>query len=111
MPAHSPYEVLEISKNATIKDIKRSYKDLVRQFTPEHHPEEFMEIRAAYDLLLSSEMNAQKTFPIYKKPLEFLEQSTETTNSSSIDRTVLGLIFETPYNTDNELEKLFKQND
>lgn len=109
MSAHSPYEILEIPKNATTKDIKRRYKDLVREFTPEHHPEKFMEIRAAYDMLMSTEMNAQETFPIYKKPLEFLKQSSEKTSDNSINKSLLGVFFETPFNTVAELEDLFKQ--
>ncbi len=109
MPAHSPYEILEIPKNASTKDIKRRYKDLVREFTPEHHPEKFMEIRAAYDMLMSTEMNAQEIFPIYKKPLEFLNQSSEKTGSKNINKTLLGVFFETPFNTTTELENLFKQ--
>ena len=108
MTTHSPYEILKIPKNATIKDIKKSYKEMVRQFTPEHHPEEFMEIRAAYDMLLSTEMDEQEIFPIYKKPLEFLELPSASSDST-FNKNLLGLFFETPYDTNQELEKLFKQ--
>lgn len=109
MSAHSPYEVLEIPRNATLKDIKRRYKDLVREFNPEHHPEKFMEIRAAYEMLISTEMDAFDTFPIYKKPLEFLDQSIEGANSQKMDKALLGSFFETPFDTVAELEQLFKQ--
>jgi len=109
MPAHSPYEILEIPRNATIKDIKRRYKDLIREFNPEHHPEKFMEIRAAYEMLISTEMNAQDTFPIYKKPLEFLHQFSETTKEQSLNKSLLGIFFETPFDTVGELQKLLKQ--
>jgi DnaJ-class molecular chaperone len=106
MSAQSPYEVLKIPQNATLKDIKRSYKDLVRTYTPEHHPDKFMEIRAAYDILMSTEMNAQEVFPIYKKPLDFLKQSTSNTAQGS-NKALLGQFFETPYDTDTALKKLF----
>lgn len=109
MSAHSPYEVLEIPRNATLKDIKRRYKDLVREFNPEHHPEKFMEIRAAYEMLTSTEMDAQEIFPIYKKPLEFINQSSEGTTSQKMDKALLGLFFETPFDTVAELAQLFKQ--
>jgi len=109
MPAHSPYEILDLPKNATTRDIKRRYKDLVRTFNPEHHPERFMEIRAAYDMLLSTEMNAEDTFPIYKKPLEFLQQSSEEQGVTKINKHLLSTLFETPYDTEAALEKLFKQ--
>lgn len=109
MSAHSPYEILDIPRNATMKDIKRRYKDLIREFTPEHNPEKFMEIRAAYEMLLSTEMNAQDTFPIYKKPLDFLNQSAEKNNEEGISKTLLGTFFETPFDTVAELDKLFQQ--
>lgn len=109
MSAHSPYEILEIPRNATLKDIKRRYKDLVRTFNPEHNPEKFMEIRAAYEMLTSTEMDAQDTFPIYKKPLEFLNQTDKVSNEQGLSINLLGTFFETPFNTVGELEKLFKQ--
>ncbi len=108
MSAHSPYEILEIPRNATLKDIKRRYKDLVRQFNPEHHPEKFMEIRAAYEMLTSTEMDAYDVFPIYKKPLEFMNQPSEEATSQKMDKALLGLFFETPFDTVAELDNLFK---
>lgn len=45
------YEILNIEKNASEKEIKRAYARLLRQFPPETHPEEFKKIRKAYEAL------------------------------------------------------------
>lgn len=49
------YKVLGIPRNADQKEIKRAYFRLVRQFSPEHDPERFQEIRAAYEMLTSGD--------------------------------------------------------
>src|SRR5262245_48130143 len=46
-----PYEVLGIAADADDEAIRRRYLELVRQYTPEHHPERFAAIRAAYESL------------------------------------------------------------
>ncbi|MBD3267949.1 DnaJ domain-containing protein, partial [bacterium] len=47
----SPYEILNISPWSTLEDIKAQYFILVKQYNPEYYPDEFIEIRTAYDLL------------------------------------------------------------
>jgi curved DNA-binding protein CbpA len=44
-----PYEVLGLPPDADDEAIRRRYLELVRQFTPEHSPEKFAAIRAAYE--------------------------------------------------------------
>jgi DnaJ-class molecular chaperone len=44
-----PYEVLNLPPDADDEAIRRRYLELVRQFTPEHHPEKFAAIRQAYE--------------------------------------------------------------
>ena len=106
MIEQSPYERLQIPQNATTRDIKLRYRDLVREFTPEHSPEKFMEIRAAYDELMSTSMEAREFFPVYQKPLEFLTMENE--ESSDSNNSLLSSIFETPYNTSKEIEQLLR---
>lgn len=48
---HDPYEVLGLSPDADDKTIRARYLKLVREFSPERHPEKFMQIRQAYELL------------------------------------------------------------
>jgi len=46
-----PYAVLGLPPDSDDEAIRRRYLALVREFTPEHHPEKFAAIRSAYDSL------------------------------------------------------------
>jgi curved DNA-binding protein CbpA len=46
-----PYAVLGLPSDSDDDTIRRRYLELVRQFSPEHHPERFAAIRAAYEKL------------------------------------------------------------
>ena|SRR5437870_1247581 len=46
-----PYAVLGLPADSDDETIRRRYLELVRQFTPEQHPEKFAAIRAAYESL------------------------------------------------------------
>jgi curved DNA-binding protein CbpA len=46
-----PYQVLGLPPDSDDETIRRRYLELVRQFSPEHHPEKFAAVRAAYDRL------------------------------------------------------------
>ena len=46
-----PYEILELPPESDDEAIRRRYLELVRRFSPEHHPEKFAAIRAAYEQL------------------------------------------------------------
>lgn len=45
------YELFNVSEDASDMEIKKAYARLVRQYTNETHPEEFMHIRKAYQVL------------------------------------------------------------
>jgi curved DNA-binding protein CbpA len=47
----SPYKVLGVEPSASEAEIKQAYFDLVREHSPEHDPEGFKRIRAAYEKL------------------------------------------------------------
>ena len=47
----NPYSVLGLPPDSADEAIRRRYLELVRQFSPEHHPEKFAAIRAAYESL------------------------------------------------------------
>jgi tetratricopeptide (TPR) repeat protein len=51
--------VLGVEKNATPEVIKRAYFGKVRQYPPERFPEEFKELRAAYDTLSDAKKRAE----------------------------------------------------
>jgi curved DNA-binding protein CbpA len=46
-----PHVLLDLAADADDETIRRRYLELVRQFSPEHHPEKFAAIRAAYERL------------------------------------------------------------
>jgi curved DNA-binding protein CbpA len=46
-----PYALLGVPAAADDEAIRRRYLELVRQFTPEHHPQRFAAVRAAYERL------------------------------------------------------------
>jgi curved DNA-binding protein CbpA len=46
-----PYAVLGLPPDSDDEAIRRRYLELVRQFSPEHHPDRFAAIRAAYESL------------------------------------------------------------
>src|ERR1700730_4157131 len=47
----NPYGVLGLPPDCDDEMIRRRYLELVRQFSPEHHPEKFAAVRAAYESL------------------------------------------------------------
>src|SRR5947209_5047721 len=46
-----PYQVLGLAADSDDEAIRRRYLELVRQFSPEHHPDRFAAVRAAYESL------------------------------------------------------------
>jgi curved DNA-binding protein CbpA len=46
-----PYEVLGLPADSDDEAIRRRYLELVRQFPPEHQPQKFAAVRAAYEAL------------------------------------------------------------
>src|SRR5437868_14257161 len=46
-----PHAVLGLPPDCDDETIRRRYLELVRQFSPEHHPERFAAVRAAYEKL------------------------------------------------------------
>jgi curved DNA-binding protein CbpA len=46
-----PYDVLGLPGDADDEAIRSRYLELVRQYSPEHHPERFAAVRAAYESL------------------------------------------------------------
>jgi DnaJ-class molecular chaperone len=46
-----PYQVLGLPPDSDDEAIRRRYLELVRRWSPEHHPEKFAAVRAAYEQL------------------------------------------------------------
>jgi len=48
---NDPYVILGLQGDSDDDTIRRRYLELVRQFSPEHHPEKFAAVRQAYENL------------------------------------------------------------
>ncbi|MGF1578433.1 MAG: J domain-containing protein [Gemmataceae bacterium] len=57
---HDPYQILGLPPDADDKTIRQRYLKLVREYGPDRHPEKFMEIRQAYELLKDEETRLQQ---------------------------------------------------
>lgn len=55
----NPYKTLGVERDATEAQIKQAYFTLIRQHSPEHDPEGFKRIRAAYEKLRAGSERAQ----------------------------------------------------
>ncbi|HPA44445.1 MAG TPA: tetratricopeptide repeat protein [bacterium] len=60
----SPYRVLGVDRRATEDEIKAAYFALVKKYSPEYHPDEFIEVRTAYDILKDPASRARENISI-----------------------------------------------
>ncbi len=74
------YKILELEPGASQLEIKKAYFKLIRQHSPESDPEQFRQIREAYEQLKNAEETPEgPTFPPFAEPwaekaLEQIEQ-------------------------------------
>ncbi|MBM7583196.1 curved DNA-binding protein CbpA [Caldicoprobacter guelmensis] len=76
------YQILNVPANASQAQIKKAYFSLVRKYDPERFPEEFMEIREAYEVLSNeqtrSEYDSIMTMdPVIRNVYEYCRKSFE----------------------------------
>lgn len=76
------YQILNVPTNASQAQIKKAYFSLVRKYDPERFPEEFMEIREAYEVLSNeqtrSEYDSIMTMePVIRNVYEYCRKSFE----------------------------------
>jgi hypothetical protein len=108
MENQPPYELLNLPLDASQATIKKQYKLLIRQFPPEKYPDEFNNIRAAYEALTTNFFDKPKLFFPYKRAIE--SQATQYDPSVNVLQ-ILTTAFETPFDTSLELEKLLENLD
>ncbi len=68
LTSSDPYAVLGLQRGATPHEIKRAYFTLVREHTPEEHPDTFKIIRAAYEKLRTAEVKATTDLFLFQPP-------------------------------------------
>jgi hypothetical protein len=49
----NPYELLRVDVDIDERGLKRAYAKLIHKFSPEHHPQHFVRIRAAFEQVLN----------------------------------------------------------
>lgn len=78
----NPYDILGIDRDADKKTIKKAYAELVKQYHPEEHPEEWKRIHDAYEqaMELASAKRQKVSVPV---PQEAAEQEKDLTNPVS----------------------------
>lgn len=59
-----PYAVLGIAPESDDDTIRKRYLELVKQYSPEQHPQRFAAIRAAYDVV--RDLNRRVTFQLFE---------------------------------------------
>jgi curved DNA-binding protein CbpA len=59
-----PYAVLGLPPDASDDAIRKRYLELVRQFSPEHHPEKFTAVRSAYESL--KDLNTRLRYRLFE---------------------------------------------
>ena len=57
-----PYAVLDLPADADDEAIRRRYLELVREYPPDHHPEKFARVRAAYEALKDLNTRLRRRF-------------------------------------------------
>ncbi len=91
----SPYEILDLKDNFTYRDIKKAYREKLRQYPPEQYPQEFMAISDAYQTLTNEEYFANNI----KGSTLYFDIKADTIKEEKKDLTpFLKKIFEVPFN-------------
>lgn len=60
------FDVLGVSSDVSLKDLKRRYFSLIREYPPQSQPEKFKEIRMAYEEATEAVINDVPVFPMPK---------------------------------------------
>jgi curved DNA-binding protein CbpA len=63
-----PYAVLGLVRGASLREIKRAYFELVREYPPEEHSDTFKLIRAAYEKLRQVDVKAETDLFLFQLP-------------------------------------------
>lgn len=64
----NPYDILGIGREASTGQIKKAYFNLVKQYSPETHAEQFKQIRSAYEQLRDRERRQETDVFLFNDP-------------------------------------------
>lgn len=68
LQSNDPYAVLGLQRGATLREIKRAYFSLVREYPPEEEPDSFKIIRAAYEQLRNPDVKSETDLFLFQPP-------------------------------------------
>lgn len=68
LTSSDPYVVLGLFRGASPREVKRAYFELVREYSPEEHPEAFKLIRAAYEKLRTADVKEETDLFLFQPP-------------------------------------------
>lgn len=74
------YEILNISKDADEKGIKKAYTKMLRKYPPEKNPEEFKKVREAYETLINRDTRVE--YDAFSEFGEIIQQHSEKANEA-----------------------------
>ncbi|RLA72729.1 MAG: hypothetical protein DRG30_07075 [Epsilonproteobacteria bacterium] len=61
----SPYDILRLEGDFNFKDIKKAYREAIREYPPEQNPDRFVMISDAYDRLTNEKYFVQDIESMY----------------------------------------------
>lgn len=62
----NPFDLLEVAEDADDKQVKTAYLSKIKQFVPEHYPQQFQQIQAAYQQI--KEQDSRVKYQLLKTP-------------------------------------------
>ncbi len=68
LQSNDPYAVLGLQRGANLREIKRAYFSLVREYPPEEDPDSFKIIRAAYEQLRNPDVKSETDLFLFQPP-------------------------------------------
>jgi curved DNA-binding protein CbpA len=68
LASSDPYAVLGLVRGAPLREIKRAYFELVREYPPEEQADTFKVIRAAYEKLRQADVKAETDLFLFQPP-------------------------------------------
>jgi tetratricopeptide (TPR) repeat protein len=72
-PQPSYYDILGIGKSANAEEIKRAYYGAVKRVSPEHNPQEFEQIKVAYEALRNAQQRLYYDSNLELSPAEIMQ--------------------------------------
>lgn len=101
------YELFDVAENASAMEIKHAYARLIRQYSNETHPEEFMHIREAFQILSNPSLRSDYDQQLHGQTQDY--SANEQSYNQSNDH--YSYNDETTYSNDNSYSNQYSYED